>query len=684
MRCLLYRKIMLIILAVFLLINSDVVGDDVIIKSQSDQGMVIEFSPQQWMIQPEIVNGKSYYKIYFENCVFQTSSGLPLIPERTIVVGIPFDAQISVELLESEKNKPVEGKLLPTPSFERHNIAEIVYPEDQIIYQTEKLFPQQLVEISSPSIIRDQQVVMVSFYPVQYLPQRQQIQLYSRIQVRLDFVGGQREKKFETRLSKNLLNNQLLINPVQAAKWRKTRISKEHTKLRKEILEEYYKIWIREEGIYKVSGADLKVAGIELSTIKPSRIRLFNNGGFQLATAIHEDRPDSLIENAILVFDGGDGSFDSEDYILFYGKSVNGWKYDREQQSFSHYLHPYTKENVYWLCWRYPESGKRMIFEESVTVEPITEINSFYDHHYIEKEYKNLLNSGTTWLGNYFSVANPERSYIFDLPGVSRNDEATVKVNLAGISGGEQKFSLYFNDAYIAEIPVFYSSSGEYANIIMKQFKTTFLSGLQDGYNRLSVKYLPTSDISLAYMDWIELSVHRQLQAKDDKLVFYSPDSIGFYKYQLQSFASDEIEVYDVTNFYDVFRLKNNPLGSDAFEFLDSTNSNVPKKYLAITSAAYQSPIKIEKDTPSDWRNVQNEADFIIISTPSDVNALRDRIVSRIDQTVDYFYPLDDREGEQGQTAKVSLGIGVVTPDDGPLNSPLDVKVAALNAQVVA
>jgi PleD family two-component response regulator len=78
------------------------------------------------------------------------------------------------------------------------------------------------------------------------------------------------------------------------------------------------------------------------------------------------------------------------------------------------------------------------------------------------------------------------------------------------------------------------------------------------------------------------------------------------------------------------------------------------------------------------------EADFIIISTPSDVDALRDRIVSRIDQTVDYFYPLEDREGKQGRTAKVSLGIGVVTPDDGPLNSPLDVKVAALNAQVVA
>ena len=231
--------------------------------------------------------------------------------------------------------------------------------------------------------------------------------------------------------------------------------------------------------------------------------------------AINEDRPDSLIENAIFVSDGGDGSFDSRDYILFYGKSVNGWKYDREQQRFSHYLHPYTRENVYWLCWQNPDSGKRMIHNEVIPAEPATEISSFYDHHYVENEYKNLLNSGTTWLGNYFSAVNPERSYIFDLPGVSQNKEAMVIVNLAGISGGEQKFSLSLNDVHIADVPVFNSSDGEYLNIKMKQFQTTFQGGLQDGYNRLKVKYLSTSDVSLAYMDWIELSVHRQLKAKE-------------------------------------------------------------------------------------------------------------------------------------------------------------------------
>jgi PleD family two-component response regulator len=75
------------------------------------------------------------------------------------------------------------------------------------------------------------------------------------------------------------------------------------------------------------------------------------------------------------------------------------------------------------------------------------------------------------------------------------------------------------------------------------------------------------------------------------------------------------------------------------------------------------------------------EADFIITSTPSEVDVLRERIVTRTTQAIDHFYSPKDREEKQGQVPKISLGTGVVNPQDAPLKSPLDVKVAALNAQ---
>jgi PleD family two-component response regulator len=76
-----------------------------------------------------------------------------------------------------------------------------------------------------------------------------------------------------------------------------------------------------------------------------------------------------------------------------------------------------------------------------------------------------------------------------------------------------------------------------------------------------------------------------------------------------------------------------------------------------------------------------SEADFIIISTPSKAEALRERISARLGQAIDYFYPLRDREQKGEERPKISLSIGILTSRDGSFKSPLDVKVAALQTQ---
>jgi PleD family two-component response regulator len=78
------------------------------------------------------------------------------------------------------------------------------------------------------------------------------------------------------------------------------------------------------------------------------------------------------------------------------------------------------------------------------------------------------------------------------------------------------------------------------------------------------------------------------------------------------------------------------------------------------------------------------EADFIVVSTLSKVGALRRRISARLGQSIDFFYPLKDREQQEDECPKISLDVGIVTPQDGPFKSPLDVKVAALQAQAPA
>jgi GGDEF domain-containing protein len=78
------------------------------------------------------------------------------------------------------------------------------------------------------------------------------------------------------------------------------------------------------------------------------------------------------------------------------------------------------------------------------------------------------------------------------------------------------------------------------------------------------------------------------------------------------------------------------------------------------------------------------ESDFIIISPLARVEALRERVRTRLEQAIDYFYPAKDREQQQNLRPQISLSVGVLTPQDGPFASPLDVKVAAINVQAAA
>ena len=92
--------------------------------------------------------------------------------------------------------------------------------------------------------------------------------------------------------------------------------------------------WIRfetrEEGIYKISRSTLASFGLDPSAVDPRTIKIYNNGGKALSEIVNAQNPNDLVENAIIVTGETDGTFDSDDYILFYGRGTNFWDYDTD------------------------------------------------------------------------------------------------------------------------------------------------------------------------------------------------------------------------------------------------------------------------------------------------------------------------------------------------------------------
>lgn len=63
-----------------------------------------------------------------------------------------------------------------------------------------------------------------------------------------------------------------------------------------------------------------------------------------------------------------------------------------------------------------------------------------------------------------------------------------------------------------------------------------------------------------------------------------------------------------------------------------------------------------EPGSPNDFLGQLTPTDFLLVVHPNDLNDLRERIRSRLEQSLDYFYPLKDRErAGQGERLEIQI-----------------------------
>lgn len=73
--------------------------------------------------------------------------------------------------------------------------------------------------------------------------------------------------------------------------------------------------------------------------------------------------------------------------------------------------------------------------------------------------------------------------------------------------------------------------------------------------------------------------------------------------------------------------------------------------------------------------------DFVLITIPAYVDRLEGRIRTRLDQSIDYFYPLKDRERGVSQSKRITVKFGRLFADQGPFAHLADLKIA-IQAQI--
>ena len=98
---------------------------------------------------------------------------------------------------------------------------------------------------------------------------------------------------------------------------------------------------------------------------------------------------------------------------------------------------------------------------------------------------------------------------------------------------------------------------------------------------------------------------------------------------------------------------------------------------LRATSLMVHNTLK-ELGGPDDFLGHLGATDFVLITGPERVVRLNERVRSRLEQSLDYFYPIKDRDKAETRSKRLVIKAGILQSGDGNFTSLDDLKISLL------
>ena len=387
------------------------------------------------------------------------------------------------------------------------------------------------------------------------------------------------------------------------------------------------KIAIAKQGIYQITGTQLKTLGFPLP-IASTQLQLFNYNLAQLTEKVTATVSTALTENAIQVFDGGDNQIDEKDYVLFYAEGALGWKQDASTFTPTHYKNTSHDSVFYFLS--IGSNGKRISTIDKIN-SSTTIVDQYDERWLIELDSVSILNSGKLLLGPAMGQGlgkQAKLSYPINMNGLVLSIPMNVIGRYAATTyQNPANFNFSINDNAIkttAVAPISGLLYDESANISLDSFTYT-LNATTNLTSPASVNISFQADNAAAsgWIDYIELSAKR-------KLGFWGTNSFGFrnvsstlkgniLQYQIQN-GDASTEVWDVTNPAYPRKISTEFSVNGLMSF--THHADTLHEFFAVKQQGYEVPTLLG---PMNNQNLagMNVPDYLIISAPNYLNAAK-------------------------------------------------------------
>jgi len=378
---------------------------------------------------------------------------------------------------------------------------------------------------------------------------------------------------------------------------------------------QWYKFSVDTTGVYRIDKPFLDDLGINTNNLNPQNLSIYGNGGKLLPYKIGDFRYDDLQENAIYIEGETDGSFDSNDYILFYAQGPESWIHDNTTSSLKHQKNIYTDKAYYFVHVK-NELGKRVTNATSSSTNPQVEFTNYDDYIVHEIDNKNLFQMGQLWFGEAFDINN-EQTIALNFSNIDTSFPVTVKTSVAAASINTTTMNVSIDSQNLYSMSIPRAGRYQWAN---STTLSTSLNVTSEDIN-MHLSYNNAGDASAeAYLDYIEVIGKKRLLVDDKQFCFRNFEALNAtsaVSYTLQN-ASNIYNLWDVTDPINPKRIENQGSGND---FYFAVNGGVLNEYIVINQQDYYTPETIEVSLIQNQNlHAFEDIDYVIITKDFLVN----------------------------------------------------------------
>ena len=624
-------------------------------QSTSTDGITLQFTLPELTISEAVRGNVRYHEAHYADCHFTTEPGNPKVPVTRLMLGIPATATIeAVDVSAAPAGTRSGVRLVPVSIFDVHELdsqhsASQRWVERGSAYQPNTDNPSYpglpIARVIRDGYIRNQRVIALALYPVQYFPRTRQLRLYSRFTVNIRFSYGSQQSTVgspsksgsgsaimfnnhipiaESEAFERALSHQLL-NAEQAVRFRAPRpqvpaaptfVSNNGNGNSR------YKLFVRETGIYAVTAEFLaREWGVELTGTNPANFRV---------TQGNRDVP-------IYITGAEDRRFDPEDAIFFLGHKPRN---------------PYSRWNIYWLtlddtrvrtrvpqltasptdptATQVPTFRSKVNFEEDYLTNNLEFVYNDDKHKWFEE------NDFWYWDGIKNGGDAAEMRLEFPLYDVAKSfDPSHISVDLQGGTPVPHQILVSVNGVRIEVAEWEHQDT-----LTVERFLRTWDILKDNTEGELNVLSLARVDDNVdedttrypyhVYLNRFTVEYTRLFRTVADELWFRSPTeddtsrtrkppSGRKLQYKIEAFRDPGIHIFETDGTYLTAQLRGIAIEPDItragtynalFQVLDTRST----QFIAVSDSALRQPERIEIVEPTDLATATHAADYVVVT----------------------------------------------------------------------